>query len=124
MKKLAMFLLLVSSPTWAAWKSVGEDATAISYVDPATLVRTGNTVKMWSLLDFKAFQRMVEVGYFSGKTQIEYDCADRKARGLSISLHAGHMGKGKVIYEDTSPHEWETVTPETTTDTLWKIACK
>ena len=124
MKKLAIFLLLLSSPAWAAWKSVGEDATATSYVDPATIVRNGSTAKMWSLLDFKAFQRMVEVGYFSGKTQIEYDCAERKARGLSLSLHAGHMGEGKVIYEDTSPHEWTPVPPETMTETLWKIACK
>jgi hypothetical protein len=124
MKKLAIFLLLLSSPVWAGWKSIGEDDTATSYVDPATIVRNGNTAKMWSLLDYKAFQRMVEVGYFSGKAHVEYDCVERKARGLSLSLHAEHMGAGKVIYEDTSPHEWEPVSPETMTEMLWRIACE
>ena len=124
MNKLAIFLLLLSSPAWAGWKSVGEDDTATSYVDPATIVRSGNTAKLSSLLDYKAFQRMVEVGYFSQKALVEYDCAERKARGLSVSLHAEHMGEGKVIYEDTSPHEWESVSPDTMTETLWKVACK
>jgi hypothetical protein len=124
MKKVAIFLLLLSSPAWAEWKSVGEDDAATSYVDPATIVRSGNTAKMWSLLDYKAFQRMVEVGYFSQKAQVEYDCTERKARGLSLSLHAEHMGQGKVIYEDTSPHEWEPVSPDTITETLRSVACR
>ena len=124
MEKLAIFLLLLSSAAWAEWTSVGEDSTAAFYADPATIVRSGDTAKLWSLLDYKAFQRMVEVGYFSQKALVEYDCAKRKARGLSLSLHAEHMGEGKVIYEDTSPHEWEPVLAESITEMLWNIACK
>lgn len=124
MKKLAVFLLLLSSSAWAGWKSIGEDDTAKTYADPATIVRKGNTATMWSMLDYKSFQRMVEVGYFSQKAQVEYDCAARRLRGLSVSLHAEKMGEGKVIYEDTSPHEWEPVSPDTMTEILWKVACK
>ena len=124
MKKLVIFLLFLSSSAWAGWKSVGEDDNAISYADRDTLVRDGNTAKMWSLLDYKAFQRMVEVGYFSQKAQAEYDCKEKKFRGLTLSLHAEHMGEGKVIYADESPHEWEAVDAGTLNETLWKIACK
>ena len=124
MKKLAIFLLLISSSAWAGWKSTGEDDTAKTYADTATIARKGNTAMMWSLLDYKSFQRMVEVGYFSQKSQVEYDCAERRLRGLSVSLHAEKMGEGKVIYEDTSPHEWEPVSPDTMTEILWKVACK
>lgn len=124
MKKLAAFLLLLSSPAWAGWKNVGEDSAGTSYADPATIVRKGHTATMWSLLDYKDFQRMVEVGYFSQKAQVEYDCAEKQLRGLSLSLHAGKMGEGKVIYEDTSPHDWEPVSPDTTNEVLWKAACK
>ena len=123
-KRLAIVLLLLSSPAWAAWKSVGEDDTATSYADPATIVRKGSTATMWSLLDYKAFQRMVEVGYFSQKTHVEYDCGAKQLRGLSLSLHAQRMGEGKVIYEDTSAHEWEELVPDTTNEMLWKVACK
>jgi len=124
MKKLAICLLLLSSSSWAGWKSVGEDNAAAFYADPATIVKSGNTAQLWSLLDYKDFQRMVEVGYFSQKSLVEYDCTERKARGLNLSLHSEHMGEGKVVYEDSSAHEWSAVPPQTITETLWNIACK
>ena len=125
MKGLAACLsLLMSGAAWAGWKSVGEDNAATVYADPATIVRSGNTAKLWSLLDYKDFQRMVEVGYFSQKTLVEYDCVERKARGLSLSLHAEHMGEGKMIYEDASPREWSSVPAQSITESLWNIACK
>jgi hypothetical protein len=124
MKKFAILLLLLSSPALAAWKSVGEDAAGTSYADPATIVRKGNTATMWSLINYRDFQRMVEVGYFSQKTHTEYDCAAKQLRGLSLALHADRMGEGKVIYEDTSEHDWEPVVPDTLGETLLKVACK
>ena len=124
MKKFAILLLCLSGTAWAGWKSVAEDDTAITYADPAAMVRTGNTATMWSLLDYNAFQRMVEVGYFSQKAQVEYDCAEPRLRVLSLALHAEKMGQGKMIYEDTSPHEWEAVAPDTTIAILRKVACK
>lgn len=123
MKKLMFFVLLLSGPACAAWKSAGEDNNATWYADPATIAAEGNTAKMWSLLDYKSFQRMVEVGYFSQKAQAEYDCAAHKVRGLSVVLHAEKMGEGKVIYEDHSPHGWEDVAPGSSSEALWKIAC-
>jgi hypothetical protein len=120
----ACALLLICGAAWAEWKSVAEDNAATVYADPATVVRDGRTAKLWSLLDYKDFQRMVEVGYFSQKSLVEYDCAGRQARGLTLSLHAEHMGEGKVIYEDTSPHEWSPVPAQSITESLWAIACK
>ena len=97
MKKLAIFLLLISSPAWAGWKSIGEDAAGTSYADTATIVKSGTTAKIWSMLDYKAFQRMVEVGYFSQKTQVEYDCKDKMAIHLAPqSLGSGAAGAGLV----------------------------
>ena len=124
MKKLAIFLFLLSSPAWAGWKSVGADGAGTLYADPATIIRKGNKATMWSLFDYKDFQRMVEVGYFSQKTHAEYDCTAKQIRGLSLTLHADKMGEGKVIYEDTSPHDWEPVVPDTLSETLLKVACK
>ena len=125
MKRLTFSLiLLISGAAWAGWKSVGEDNAATVYADPATVARSGNTARLWSLLDYKDFQRMVEVGYFSQKTLVEYDCVERKARGLSLSLHAEHMGEGKMIYEDASPREWSPVPAQSVTEVLWTIACK
>ena len=124
MNRLLICLLLLCSPAWAAWKSVAEDDTGVTYADSATAVKHGQTAILWSLLDYKSFQRMVEVGYFSQKAQVEYDCERRQARGLQLTLHAEHMGEGKVIYSDESAHEWEAVEPDSLQETLWKIACQ
>jgi hypothetical protein len=124
MKKLAIVLLLSSTPAWAGWKAVGDSPNAKSYADPASIVRKDNVAAMWSLLDYNDFQRMVEVGYFSQKALIEYNCKDRQSRGMVVSLHEGHMGEGKVIYADDSPHDWEDIVPETLAESLWKEACK
>jgi hypothetical protein len=124
MKKLAFLLLLLSTPVWAGWKSVGEDSASALYADPDTIVRNGDTAQMWSILDYKTFQRMVEVGYFSQKALIEYDCAERRSRGLNLSLRSGHMGEGDVIYSDDSPRDWEAVAAGTIVDKLWTVACK
>ncbi|HKB82127.1 MAG TPA: surface-adhesin E family protein, partial [Burkholderiales bacterium] len=61
---------------------------------------------------------------FSQKAQVEYDCKQRRLRGLSLALHAGKMGDGKVIYADETPHEWEAVDAGTMNETFWKVACK
>ena len=124
MKKLVFVLLLLSTPVWAGWKSVRQNGAGTVYADPDTIVRNGNTARMWSLLDYKDFQRMVEVGYFSQKTEAEYDCAERRSRGLNLSLRSGHMGEGEVIYSDDSPHDWEPVAAGTVAEDLWAVACK
>jgi len=125
MNKLVLPLLLASSAAAADWTKVGADAaTTTIYADPATIQKSGYTVKMWSLVDFKSFQRMVEVGYFSQKIQVEYDCATARSRGLAQSFHAGSMGEGKVVYSDDTTQEWEPVTPASMKETLLKAACK
>lgn len=123
MKKLAIALLLIAAPAWAGWKTVGESPGAKSYADPATIQRKDDVAAMWSILDYENFQRMVEVGYFSQKSLVEYDCKARQSRGMLVSLHEGHMGEGKVIYADESPRDWEEVVPETLGEELWKAAC-
>jgi hypothetical protein len=42
---------------------------------------------------------------------------------LDLSLRADHMGEGKVIYSDESPHEWEPVDAGTISERLWALAC-
>ena len=61
-KTLAAVLLLASSPAWAGWINVGNEENGTTYADPAMIVKSGSNVQMWSLLDYRDFQRMVEVG--------------------------------------------------------------
>ncbi len=124
MKILALLLLMASSTASANWTQISADATTTTYADAATAQKSGSTTKMWSLVDFKGFQRMVEVGYFSRKLQVEYDCAAARSRGLAQSFHSENMGVGKVVYSDDTAQEWEPVEPGTLSESLLKAACK
>ena len=95
MKRFAFVLLLLSTPAWAGWKSVRETDAGTFYADADTIVRNGNTARMWSLLDYKDFQRMVEVGYFSQKTQTEYDCAERRVPRVEPIAPVRTHGRGR-----------------------------
>jgi hypothetical protein len=124
MKKLTIALLLFSSPAWAAWNNIAETSNGTSYADPASIIRQADTATMWLLFDYKDFQRMVEVGYFSQKHQAEFDCKQTRYRVLTLLLHAEHMGLGKVIYADEAPHDWEDVEAGTLNETLRTLACR
>jgi hypothetical protein len=123
LRRLPVVLLLITSPAWAAWKVADESGIGTVYADTGTITRGGDLSRMSWLLDYSSFQRMVEVGYFSQKASTEFDCAQRRSRALSVSLHPQHMGEGPAIYTDDSPHDWEAVDAGSTAEKLWKIAC-
>jgi hypothetical protein len=51
---LTILLLLSSGPVYAEWVSIGDtDSGMMVYVDPDTIRRKGDLVKMWLLLDYK-----------------------------------------------------------------------
>jgi hypothetical protein len=125
MQRLAFLLLvLVPAPVWGGWKAVDESGAQTTYADADSIARSGDASRMWWLLDYASFQRMVEVGYFSQKTRTEFDCVQRRTRMLELSLRAEHMGEGKAIYSDDTPRDWEPVETGSVTEKLWKIACQ
>ena len=127
MKKLALILLLVlvSTPAWAEWTRVGGGDNFDTYADFATIRKRGNTVKMWTLYDFKTAQQVGGTPpYLSQKFQQEYDCDGERTRFLAFSEHSGHMGDGNVVYfKDDARSRWVPVPPESVVEALWKVAC-
>jgi hypothetical protein len=124
MKHWGWCLAVVCAPAVAGWVNVSDDAAGVTYVDPAGVVREGAMAVMSSLVDYRSFRRMVEVGYWSQRSRVEYDCAARRARTLSVALHAGHMGEGKVIYEDSSPQGWVAVAAGGAEERSLEMACR
>jgi hypothetical protein len=54
----AIFLTtVVSSSAVAEWVAAGEGESATAYADVVTILRAGDTVTMWPLLDYKTAQR-------------------------------------------------------------------
>jgi hypothetical protein len=99
MNKVALLMLLVvvnGNVIAEEWVAVNHNEYATSYVNPATIIKDGNIVKMWSLVDCKA------VSYFIGGSPFmsimsheEFDCKELRLRTLAYSLYPGKMAKAK-----------------------------
>ena len=116
----------LSSSEAPKWVKVGgaETKDVVSYADPETMRRDANTVKMWSLLDFKTVQTSpTSKSFMSMKLQYEYDCKQERSRKIAHNFHLENMGGGEAAYSDSEPGKWEPINPGSIRETLWKFAC-
>jgi hypothetical protein len=127
MKRLLLITLLVlnSGPVYAEWvlTSGNDDAGLTVYVDPETIRRKGNLVKMWQLYDYKTIQTVAGDSLLSIKRYNEYDCTEERTRMLAYTWFSGNMGSGKVVYSTPDEQQWEPVIPRSINRTLWNVAC-
>jgi len=121
---LPVLLTALSGSAAAGWVEVGGNEITVAYADSGTIRRAGDMVKMWHLLDY-ATARSIEgiKPYLSIKVLDEYDCAQERARTISMSLHSGNMGVGEVLGTVTDPGDWRPVPPDTLVETLRAFAC-
>ena len=92
-------------------------------VDPDTIRRKGNQVKLWALLDFKSLQTVAGYSYLSSMQQREFDCAEERHRTLALTEFSGNMGSGKPIDSFSVATKWEPVSPGSINQGLWKFVC-
>lgn len=125
MKTILMILLAVASSSAAAeWVKISENETATIYVDPGTISKAGNLVKMWRLIDFrKAVSIASDKPFMSTKGQEEYDCKEEKTRVIELTFHSENMGGGEVVHSEASPADWAPVRARSIGETLWKFGC-
>jgi hypothetical protein len=98
------------------------------YADPATITRTGDVAKMWSMYDYKVSQvsRATRVEYLSLTGQNEYDCKSERERRLYFRYHSGHVAGGVIVFTTagvTPLEQWDALSPGSAAAFLWKIAC-
>jgi hypothetical protein len=96
-----------------------------AYVDPATIRRKGDLVKMWQLADFKNVQtdNFSFAPYLSVKGQREYDCTEERHRTLTATWFSGNMGHGTIVEFDSDEKKWQPVPPESVNQIMWRLAC-
>jgi hypothetical protein len=122
---LITLLLLSSGPAYAEWVALGDsDSETTVYVDPDTIRRKGDLVKMWELYDFKIIRTVAGDSYFSSKAQIENDCAEERRRTLAFTWFSENMGSGKVVFSESYEGRWAPVVPDTIGLMLWTFACR
>ena len=125
---LITLLVLSSGSVYAEWIAVekNNESTGIMtvYVDPNTILRKGNLVKMWQLIDYKTMQGGRSPSRFSStKIHKEFDCADERLRLLALTNFWGNMGTGEPSGAYVEGGNWVAVEPDSMNQALWEVAC-
>jgi len=118
---LIALALLVTGPVWAEWLKVAEHpGLGITYyIDPATVQKDGNLRQVLQLQDLKQRHK---TGYLSGSTRLEFDCKDKRVKGLFFSVYADQMGMGKTL--DSGPLNNSTdIPPSSSAEIVLNIVC-
>lgn len=127
MKRLAwltMAVLTVASTGAAAeWLAMGDNGQAEIYIDKATITRSGDTAKMWSLQELKQPGSAGGAAYVSLKRLDEYDCKEPRTRGVEISAFPKPMAQGTAVASEKGSGAWTKVAPDSAIEKMWKIAC-
>lgn len=124
---LLAFIFLNSVPAHAEWRPVSHAQGAggfTIYVDPTTILRQGDLVKMFVLYDFKFVQAIKGKSYLSATWLQQFDCAEPRSRPLAYKYHSDNIGNGKVMFAgDDEGNKWSPVAPKSAAAILWNIGC-
>ena len=118
-KVFLMILITVASGSAAAeWLASCQSEKFTCYIDSATILKTGNRVKVWELYDYKTTQNITPAPYISMKVQDEFDCEMEHRRALYTSFHSENMGEGNTVLTDADPGKWKPVPPDSAVELL------
>lgn len=124
---LLVFLFLSSVSAHAEWRPIryAEGAGGFTiYVDPTTVGRTGDLVKVLVLYDFKFVQALKGKSYLSATWQQQFNCAEHRSRHLAYTYYSNSMGHGTVVLTgEDEGNKWSLVAPRSAAAMLWSIVC-
>jgi hypothetical protein len=123
---LIMLLMLNSVPAYAEWVKIGTSESLggyTVYVDPNTIRRNGDLVKVWALTDYTTIQTVADLSFLSSKAQSEFDCAEERQRELAVTWFSGSMGNGNGVWTNFDETTWRPVAPGSVGQGLWDFAC-
>ena len=124
---LLAVLFLSSVSAHAEWRPVriAEGAGGFTiYVDPSSVSRTGDLVKVLVLYDFRFVQAIKSKSYLSATWQQQFDCVEHRFRHLEYKYYSDNMGNGKVMFAgDDEGNKWSPVAPKSAAAILWNIVC-
>jgi hypothetical protein len=123
---LVTLLVLSSGPAYAEWMAIGSSEGAggtTVYVDPDTIQRKGDLVKMWALFDFKTIQNGEDFSYLSYRMQKRFDCARKRSQPRAAAYYSENMENGSVVFHKTGEGEWQPIAPGSVGHVLWDLGC-
>ncbi len=125
MKKAMLMALLaaISGSVFADWVVVDETSLGKTYVNPGTISKSGDLVKLWELIDFKKAQEYSGESFFSFTSEVQYDCARKSFQTLKTAGISGHMATGSLVASGSGSRQWQPVAGGTSAERSWRFVC-
>jgi hypothetical protein len=128
MRRIILMALLAvfSSSAMAEWVKVGyskSDGGMTIYVNPSSMRRSGDTKKIWVQTDYQTLQEVEGKQFWSAKIYSEINCDKTSERALNYSWHSEHMGGGKTVYANSTPADWDAISPDSIAEPVFDYAC-
>ena len=86
--------------------------------------KTNSKLRLWTIEDFIASQKVANLEYFSVKSFTEFDCKKSQMRIIGYSIYDGNMAKGAIVFSKGRPFTWQKINKNTINDAYLTIACK
>lgn len=118
---LLTIALLATCSAWAEWLGVAEHhgLGITHYIDPATVQKDGNLRQVWELQDLKQRHKN---GYLSGRSRLEFDCKERRVKGLFFNVYVDQMGMGEILSSGPLNHSTD-IPPSSSAEIIFNIVC-
>ena len=102
MKKILFLCLTVlfANLAHAAIEILRETKDGIAYVDPDSITKTNDLIKVIVLQDFHRMQSHADQSYLTSKTEFGFDCKTKMVQQLAITLFPENMGNGTAVFTE------------------------
>jgi len=132
MRKIILMMLLVALSSnamaqngrlFGMWEMVGEINGITVRANPDTIESEGDTVKFWSMVDYRTSQSYNRSEFMSAKLQVSFDCKNVKVRILAGHYYPMNWGYGAQINKDDIVSEWTSIFSKSKDELLYNYAC-
>jgi hypothetical protein len=109
------------------FRGVAPDGSWASFSTDHQMKRSGHMVTMWLREEYPEPQRGAGGDiYFSFVEKIQYDCANERARALTIIYYSENNIGGSQSTEETDPKQaaWVPIVPGTQSENVYQWACQ
>jgi hypothetical protein len=104
----------------AEWTSVLSEKNRTSYIDFATLKKTGGFVKVWGMDEFKTPEKFGKDNVSSLSTQYEFNCKERSTR-IIAGYSYNEIGEVEDFF--LQPTDWLPIPPGSRADIIMSKVC-
>ena len=103
----------VTGPVRAAdWAALGLFDQGTFYIDRDTIVREGETRKVWTMLDYRQPKSNSHgLPYRSTRSLVQIQCKTQQVKTLSLAFFKGTRGSGDVLSSEGVIQDWQPIPP-------------